>query len=47
MADVVITDEESPQGLPERAERFQSADVERCMLSVLERIQRISSLDYS
>jgi molybdopterin-guanine dinucleotide biosynthesis protein len=47
MADIVITDEESPQGLPERAERFQSADVERCMLSVLERIQRVSSLDHS
>jgi molybdopterin-guanine dinucleotide biosynthesis protein len=47
MADIVITDEESPQGLPERAERFQSADVERCMHSVLERIQRISSPEYS
>jgi molybdopterin-guanine dinucleotide biosynthesis protein len=42
MADIVITDEKSPQGVPEGAEIFHSADVERCMLSVLERIQRIS-----
>jgi molybdopterin-guanine dinucleotide biosynthesis protein len=41
MADIVITDEELPQGLPERAERFQTADVERCMHYLLERIQGI------
>jgi molybdopterin-guanine dinucleotide biosynthesis protein len=42
MADIVITDEESPQGVPERAERFHSADVERCMHYLSERIQRIT-----
>jgi len=47
MADIVITDEESPQGLPEGAEIFHPADVGKCMRYLLERMQRISGLDYS
>jgi len=42
MADIVMTEEESPQGVPERAENFHSADVERCIHYLLERIQRIT-----
>jgi molybdopterin-guanine dinucleotide biosynthesis protein len=42
MADIVITDKESPQEVPEHAERFYTADVERCMYYLLERIQRIT-----
>jgi hypothetical protein len=41
MADIVITDEESPQGVPERAERFYTADVERCVEHILGRIKKI------
>ena len=40
MADIVITDEESPQGVPERAERFYTADIERCMHYLLEHIKK-------
>lgn len=40
MADIVMTDEKSPQGVPERAERFNTADVERCMHYLLERIKK-------
>ena len=40
MADIVITDKESPQEVPERAERFYTADVERCMRYLLERIKK-------
>jgi len=47
MADIVITDEETLSEIPERAERFHSVDIERCVLSVLERIQRISSSNFS
>jgi molybdopterin-guanine dinucleotide biosynthesis protein len=42
MADIFITDEEPLSEIPERAERFHSVDIERCLLSVLERIQRIT-----
>ncbi len=40
MADIVITDKESPQGVPEQAEKFYTADVERCMHYLLERIKK-------
>jgi len=42
MSDIVIADEETPQGLPEGAEIFHSADVERCMHYLIERIQKIT-----
>ena len=42
MADIVIADEETLEGIPERAERFHTDDVERCMHYLLERIQRIT-----
>jgi hypothetical protein len=41
MADIVMTDKESPQEVPERAERFHSADVERCIEHILGRIKQI------
>jgi molybdopterin-guanine dinucleotide biosynthesis protein len=41
MADIVITDEELPQGLPERTERFHSADVESCIEHIVGRVKEI------
>ena len=41
MADIVVTDEELPGGLPEQAERFHTADVERCVEHILGRIKKI------
>ena len=42
MSDIVVTDEELSEGLPEQAERFHTADVERCMHYLIERIQKIT-----
>jgi molybdopterin-guanine dinucleotide biosynthesis protein len=41
MSDIVVTDEELPEGLPEQAERFHTADVERCVEHILGRIKKI------
>jgi hypothetical protein len=41
MADIIIADDEPPQGLPERTERFHSADVERCVEHIVGRIKKI------
>jgi molybdopterin-guanine dinucleotide biosynthesis protein len=41
MADIVITDEEPPQGLPERSERFQTDDVKRCVEHIVGRIKKV------
>ncbi len=41
MADIVVTDEELPEGLPEQAERFHTADVERCVEHIVGRIKKI------
>jgi molybdopterin-guanine dinucleotide biosynthesis protein len=41
MADIVITDEASPEGLPEEAELFHTADVERCVEHIVGRIKKI------
>lgn len=45
MADIVITDEESPQGFPEGAERFHTTDVERCIEHILRRCKRSKITD--
>ena len=46
MADIVITDKESPQEVPERAERFYTADVERCIEHILGRIKKTKMTDW-
>ena len=41
MADIVVTDEETLPGLPERTELFHSADVEMCVEHIVGRIKKI------
>ena len=41
MSDIVVTDEELSEGLPEQAERFHTADVERCVAHIVGRIKKI------
>jgi len=45
MADIVITDEESPQRVPEGAERFHTADVGRCVEHILRRFKKSKKTD--